>query len=417
MKVLVIGSGAREHAICWKLKQSPRLQELYCAPGNAGIAELATIVELNPPSPVMLALWALENKIDLTIVGPEAPLAEGIVDVFQERGLRIFGPTKEAAQLEWSKSFAKEVMLKAGVRTAPGRVFTDADQAVAYIRSQAAELVIKADGLAAGKGVVVTDSIAQAISVTQDMLSGNAFGSAGSKVVIEEKIQGREASVIAIVDGEVVLPLAVSQDYKRLGVGNSGPNTGGMGAISPTPVFAEERLEEIVAEVFVPVLAELKARGIIFKGFLYAGLMIDPQGKAWVLEFNCRLGDPETEVILPRLESDLLATIDAAVDGKLQTVELRWTPKACVCIVCASRGYPRQVEDDKVIEINPEISPTIAVFHAGTRKVGADVRSKGGRILTVSALGQTMHEAAEKAYAAVRQVHFDGIYYRTDIGS
>lgn len=419
MKVLVVGGGGREHAIAWKVNQSALLKELYCAPGNAGTSEFATNLELTSDNVGALALWAVENEIDLTIVGPEAPLAEGIVDVFQEHGLRIFGPSKAAAELESSKSFAKEIMIKAGVPTPKAEIFEDAVEAKAYVIAEGAPIVIKADGLASGKGVTVAMTVDEAVQAIDQCLVANRFGESGSRVLLEEYIEGREASVMAIVDGTTLVPLVVSQDYKRLQDGDQGPNTGGMGAISPTPVLEDRRIENLVGEIFLPVLRELWNRGIKFVGFLYAGIIVDKKtGEAKVLEFNTRLGDPETQVLLVRLKSDLLKALDAAVRGKLSSIELKWKKEAACCVVAASAGYPGEVDDGKKLSgIFPEEENTV-VFQAGTRvDDNEQIVTKGGRILAVSGLGESVEQAIERAYSGMERISFEGMQYRKDIGS
>jgi len=418
MKVLVVGSGAREHALAWKISSSPLCSKLYCAPGNGGTASIAENVELKADTPGALALWAIENKIDITVVGPEAPLADGIVDVFVQHGLKIFGPTKEAARLESSKSFAKEVMLQAGVATARGAVFDDYDKAVAYVRKEGAPIVIKADGLAAGKGVVVAQTVDEAVEALESFMVHARLGKSGSRVVIEACLVGEEASVMALIDGNTVLPLVVSQDYKRIGDGDSGPNTGGMGSISPTPVLSDKRVENLVGEIFLPVLRELHQRGIHYSGFLYAGLLVDRSGVARVLEFNCRLGDPETQVLLMRMKTDLLKVLDAAVNVKLVSVELEWRSESAVCIVCASRGYPGTVDDGKEISGLFEGTDDLQVFHGGTRRTSdGKIVTSGGRILSVTALGAGIREARDRAYEAVEKISFEGMQRRTDIGA
>ena len=380
MKVLVVGSGAREHALAWKISSSPLLKELYCSPGNAGTAAIATNVDLKSSNTGALALWALENEIDLTVVGPEAPLAEGIVDVFTEHGLRIFGPTKAAAQLEASKSFAKEVMQRAGVATPMAQIFEDYDEAKSSLEDFGYPVVIKADGLAAGKGVIIAHSFDEADTALKDCLCDDAFGDSGARVLVEEFIDGREASLMGIVDGSTVVPLVASQDYKRAFDNDAGPNTGGMGAISPTPVLEDKRVEKLVADVFIPVLNELWNRGIKYTGFIYAGLIVDKKsGEYKVLEFNCRLGDPETQVLMMRLESDLLQALDAASRQKLSSTELRWTNKSACCVVASSAGYPGKVDDGKKIEGIFEPKQSKALFQAGTKMDESGVlRSSGG---------------------------------------
>jgi phosphoribosylamine--glycine ligase len=418
MKVLVVGNGGREHAIAWKLKQSSQLSALYCAPGNAGTALIAENVPIAVSEIHKLRDWAKEEGIDLTVVGPEAPLAEGIVDVFEAAGLRIFGPSQKAAQLEASKSFAKDVMKAAGVPTAGAEVFEDFELAHAYLAERGAPIVIKADGLAAGKGVTVAMSIEEANSALEECLRDQRFGESGARVVIEDFIDGREASVMAIIDGDSIVPLAISQDYKRLLEKDEGPNTGGMGAISPTPVLNEEKLPELVETVFQPVVSELKSRGIRFRGFLYAGLIIDSDGNYKVLEFNCRLGDPETQVLLPRLKSDLLEAFDAAVSGSLDDIRLGWSEQACACVVASSSGYPKQVDDGKEIKgVFPDRESQL-VFQAGTRLDSTGkLTSKGGRILVVTGLGDNLSEALSQAYNGLEEISFDGMHFRKDIGA
>ena len=419
MKVLIVGNGGREHAIAWKIKQSPLLSELYVAPGNAGTAAIATNVDVSLSNLGVLALWAVENEIDLTIVGPEAPLADGVVDVFQEHGLRIFGPSKAAAQLEASKVFSKEVMTRAGVATAAAEVFSDVDSAKEYIQAQGAPIVIKADGLAAGKGVLVAQSVDEALQAVEEYLVADRFGDAGKTVLIEECLIGREASVIAIVDESNVIPFVVSQDYKRLQDGDAGPNTGGMGAISPTEVLADKRVENLVGDIFLPVINELRNRGIVYKGFLYAGVMIGEDGIVRVIEFNCRLGDPEAQVLMMRLKSDLLSVINEAVDNNLSSVELQWRSEAAACIVAASRGYPGTVDDGKVIEGLSAIGDAGVVFQAGTKEASdgaSHIESQGGRILAVTALGASLNQALQTAYEGIEKISFDGMHYRKDIG-
>ncbi|MCC6955036.1 MAG: phosphoribosylamine--glycine ligase [Deltaproteobacteria bacterium] len=416
MRVLVVGSGGREHALCWKLKESPLVTALFCAPGNAGTRDVAFNVDIPVTNVGALALWAVENQIDLTVVGPEDPLSRGIANVFEEHGLRIVGPVKEAALLESSKSFAKEIMLKCGVSTPAGAVFTDHAAAKAYVLEHGAPIVVKADGLCAGKGVVVAETVDEAVAALDEFMLQERFGSSGATVVLEERIVGEEASVIVLVDGETILPLVVSQDYKRLKDNGLGPNTGGMGAISPTPVLGEKRLETLVGEIFGPVVAELRSRGIRYRGFLYAGVIVDREGVVRVLEFNCRLGDPETEVILMRLKSDLVEALDALSRGRLKSIELHWKTEAAACVVLASGGYPGEVDDGKMISGLFPPEPGLVVFHAGTVPEGELAKTKGGRVLTVSALGDTLNQAVRRAYEGVQRISFDGMQYRGDIG-
>lgn len=419
MRVLVVGGGGREHAIAWKLSQSPLVTALFCAPGNAGTADCAKNVEIGTNDLGALAVWAVNQEIDLTVVGPEAPLAAGIVDIFSEHGLRIFGPTKDAARLESSKRFAKEIMADAAVNSPEAEVFTDFESAEKYVQERGAPIVIKADGLAAGKGVTVSQTVEEAVQALRDVMLTKRFGESGAHVLVEDFIDGEEASVMAIVDGDVVLPLAVSQDHKRLGEGDSGPNTGGMAAFSPTPVLGDISLEELVESIFIPVVRQLRTRGIVYRGFLYAGVIVDKnERRVSVLEFNCRLGDPETQPLMMRLSSDLLPVLDAAVSGRLGAVDLCWHPEAAACVVAASRGYPGEVDDGKVISGLFAGRDDCQVFQAGTvKKEGQDtVYTKGGRILAVTALGPDVSAALDKVYEGLSQLSFDGIYYRKDIG-
>ncbi len=419
MKVLVVGNGGREHALLWKLAQSKRVTEVFCASGNAGTYSFATNVEIDPSDISVLALWAVEHEIDLTVVGPEAPLSLGIVDVFKGHGLRIFGPSKKAAQLESSKIFSKEVMLNANVNTPKAREFSDYKLAKEYVESQGAPIVIKADGLAAGKGVVVSKTVDEALTALEDFMLKSSLSSAGKKVLVEECIVGKEASIMALVDNGVVLPLVVSQDYKCLLDGDKGPNTGGMGAVSPTPVLGDITVERLVEDIFVPVINELDRRGISYSGFLYAGVIVDEEtSEVKVLEFNCRLGDPETQVILPRLESDLFEVLYRATTNRLNSVELRWKTETAACVVASSEGYPSKVKDNKLISGIFEDKEDMIVFQAGTYldKESKNIYSKGGRVLCVSALGENLNEALEKAYSGLNEISFDGMFYRKDIG-
>ena len=420
MRVLVIGSGGREHALVWKFSQSPQKPEIFCAPGNAGTASISTNVELRTDTPGALALWAVENRIDLTVVGPEAPLADGLVDIFVEHGLKIFGPTKAASRLESSKSFAKEVMLKAGVNTAKGAVFEDYDKAVEYVRKEGAPIVVKADGLAAGKGVVVAQTLDEALEALENFMIHGRLGDSGRRVVVEECLIGEEASVMALVDGMTVLPLVVSQDFKRVGDDDSGPNTGGMGSITPTPVLNDKRVENLVGEIFVPVLRELHNRGIHYMGFLYAGLLVDRAGVPRVLEFNCRLGDPETEVLMMRMKSDFLSVVQSAANVQLVSTELEWHTDSAACVFACSRGYPGKVDDGIVITGLTPGTDEVQIFHGGTRRNPDrpdEAITSGGRILAATARGETLSVALERAYQALEAVSFDGMHFRKDIGA
>lgn len=410
MKVLIVGSGGREHAMAWKVAQSPLLSQLFCSPGNPGMAECGEVVPHNDIEELLR--FAQKESVDLTIVGPEAPLAQGIVDRFN--GLRIFGPSKAAAELEASKSFAKAIMLENGVQTAQAEVFEDYAQAEAFIQQKGAPIVIKADGLAAGKGVTVAASTEEAIEAAKACLLSNQHG--GSRIVVEDFISGQEASVIAIVDGETVKPFVVSQDYKRHGENNTGPNTGGMGAISPTPVLSDSQVGNILERVFLPTIRGLKKKGIDFRGFLYAGIMVDKSDGIYVLEFNCRLGDPETQVLMPRLESDLLEVLTAACDGELENIDLKASPKAAACVVASSKGYPSAVDDGKEIHGLPKPTDRSIVFQAGTTLQNNRLLTKGGRVLSSVGLGDTLPEALEIAYDTMEKISFEGMYYRKDIG-
>jgi phosphoribosylamine--glycine ligase len=418
MKLLVIGSGGREHALVWKLAQSPRVTKLFCTPGNAGIADLAECVSIAATDIPSLAAFAAGEKIDLTIVGPEAPLCAGIVDIFQTCGLRIFGPNQRAAQLEGSKVFTKQLLLKYNVPTAAAAIFDSADAARAYLHKVGAPIVVKADGLAAGKGVIVASSIDEAERAVTEIMEEKVFGAAGAHIVIEECLRGEELSVMALVDGQSFRTLASAQDHKRALDGDRGPNTGGMGAYSPTPVL-DRKLDAQVADIFQRTLAGLRAEGIDYRGVLYAGLMITERGPQ-VLEFNCRFGDPETQVVLPRLESDLVDAMEATIDGSLDRLKLAWKPEAAVCVVMAAGGYPGPYDRGQSIAglKRAANSDNVCVFHAGTRRT-ADGRTvtDGGRVLGVTGLGNTIENAARRAYEAVEQIHFDGAQFRRDIAA
>ena len=420
MKVLIIGGGGREHALAWRAAQSPRVERVLVAPGNAGTAREAK-VENRPVSatdiPALVEL-ARSEGVDLTIVGPEAPLVAGVVDAFAEAGLACFGPTAACARLEGSKAFAKDFMARHRIPTAEYAVFTELDAALDYLRARGAPIVVKADGLAAGKGVVVAQSLDEAERAVRDMLAGNAFGEAGHRVVIEEYLQGEEASFICLVDGRHVLPMASSQDHKPRDDGDRGPNTGGMGAYSPAPVVTPEVHRRILEEVIEPVVAGMAADGHPFTGFLYAGLMIAPDGTPKVLEFNVRFGDPETQPILMRLQSDLTELVQAALAGRLDQIEAAWDPRPALGVVMAAEGYPGQVRTGDVIEGLPDPEPEgVKVFHAGTRLDEAGrVITSGGRVLCVTALGETIADAQARAYQVVEQIHWPGCFYRHDIG-
>ncbi len=419
MNILIIGGGGREHALAWKIAQSPRVTRVYVAPGNAGTAREARCSNVTIPADDVdgLRRFAQENNIELTIVGPEAPLVLGVVDRFQDAGLRVFGPVKAAAQLEGSKAFAKDFLARHNIPTAAYGNFTDVAAAEAFIREQGAPIVVKADGLAAGKGVIIAQTVDEAIAAVYDMLAGNAFGAAGQRVVVEEFLDGEEASFIVMADGEHVLPLATSQDHKRAGDGDTGPNTGGMGAYSPAPVVTPELHERVMREVIRPTIRGLKAEGLPYTGFLYAGLMIGRDGVPKVLEFNCRFGDPETQPVMLRLKSDLVALIEAALDGELDAVEAGWDARPALGVVMAAGGYPGPYRQGDTIEGLPGDHETdCKVFHAGTALRDGQVVTSGGRVLCVTALGDTVAAAQQRAYEVVRKIRWNGALYRRDIG-
>ncbi len=418
MKVLVIGSGGREHALAWKLSQSPHCEQVFVAPGNPGTANEANIsnVGINAEDVDGLVIFAQDNDIELTVVGPEVPLVMGVVDAFTAAGLRCFGPTQAAAELEASKSFTKDFLARHQIPTAAYQVFTEVEAARDYIRQQGAPIVVKADGLAAGKGVIVAMTEQEALAAVEDMLSGNKFGDAGHRVVVEEFMTGEEASFIVMVDGEHILPLATSQDHKARDNGDKGPNTGGMGAYSPAPVVTDAVYQRIMQEVIEPTVKGMAADGRPYTGFLYAGLMIDESGAPKVVEFNCRFGDPETQPILMRLQSDLLLLCEAALDKRLHEVEAVWDDKAAVGVVMAAGGYPDDYRKGDVISglAQAEINGN-KVFHAGTAEVDGDIVTAGGRVLCVTALGDTVAEAQSSAYKSLYEISWKDAYYRTDI--
>ena len=419
MRVLVVGGGGREHALAWKLIQSPTCEQVYVAPGNPGTAAEPNVdnVDIAVEDISGLVTFAKNNDIGLTIIGPEVPLVMGIVDAFAEEGLRCFGPSKEAAKLEASKSFAKDFLARHSIPTADYQVFSDVAPAIAYIKVQGTPIVVKADGLAAGKGVIVAMTEQEAITAVEDMLSGNAFGEAGHSVVIEEFMTGEEASFIVMVDGEHILTLATSQDHKARDNGDKGPNTGGMGAYSPAPVVTAEVHARIMAEVIEPTVKGMAADGRPYTGFLYAGLMIDSDGSPRVVEYNCRFGDPETQPILMRLQSDLIPLCEAAIDGCLNTVDVQWDSRAAVGVVLAAGGYPAAYRKGDVITGFDKIdSDDCKIFHAGTASQNNKVVTAGGRVLCATALGNTVAEAQDRAYKMIVSVSWEDMYYRTDIG-
>ncbi len=416
MKILVVGSGGREHALAWKLAQSKRIQMVLVAPGNGGTATDPRLKNIFITDPVQLADFAQQEQIALTVVGPEAPLAAGIVDVFRERGLKIFGPTQKAAQLESSKDFAKAFMQRHAIPTAKYQSFSDAAAAHQYIKEQGAPIVIKADGLAAGKGVVVAMTLDEAHGAVDMMLSDNRFGDAGARVVIEEFLDGEEASFIVMVDGKNILPLATSQDHKRLLDKDEGPNTGGMGAYSPAPIVTPQLHARVMREIIQPAVQGMARDGIPYTGFLYAGLMIDAQGNPRTLEFNCRMGDPETQPIMARLKTDLVAVMEHAVEGKLDQIELDWDRRTALGVVMAAGGYPDAPKKGDVITGIPEETTDSMTFHAGTVLENGQLKTSGGRVLCVVGLGDTVRVAHKIAYEALDQIRFDGMQFRRDIG-
>ena len=418
MKILVVGGGGREHALCWKFAQSPLVEKVFCAPGNAGIAQDAECVPIKVDDFEALADFAEKEGVTFTIVGPEDPLAKGIVDYFESRGLKIFGPSAKAAQIEGSKVFAKELMAKYGIPTAAFEVFDDPDQALAYVEKKGAPLVVKADGLAAGKGVIVCHTVEEAREAVKKIMVEKAFGEAGNRVVIEECLVGEEASFMILTDGKTLLPLPTSQDHKPLLDGDKGPNTGGMGAYSPAPVVTEELSQTIMETIMRPVIEGLAKEGIPYKGVLYAGLMIT-DGKPYVLEFNCRFGDPECQPLMMRIKSDLAALINDALAGNLAGKTLEIDERAAVCVVMASGGYPGKYEKGKVIHGLEEAEkiPGVKVFHAGTARRDGQYVTNGGRVLGVTALGSDIPEAIDLAYEAVEKIHWEGVHYRRDIGA
>lgn len=420
MNILIIGNGGREHALAWKAAQDPRVAKVFIAPGNAGTATEAKCenVDIAVTEIDQLAAFAKQNQVELTIVGPEAPLVLGVVDKFREEGLNIFGPTAKAAQLEGSKAFTKDFLARHNIPTAGYANFTDTEQALAYVREKGAPIVVKADGLAAGKGVIVAMTLQEAEDAIVDMLSGNAFGEAGSRVVIEDFLDGEEASFIVMVDGENVLPMATSQDHKRVGDGDTGPNTGGMGAYSPAPVVTDEVFQRVLDQIIYPTVRGMAAEDNVYTGFLYAGLMIDKAGNPQIIEYNCRFGDPETQPILLRLESSLILLIEAAMAKALDKVEAQWDPRPSLGVVLAAGNYPADdYLKDKVIHGLDEAAKLEGkVFHAGTSLQDGKIINTGGRVLCATAMGDTVAEAQANAYKLAEKISWEGSFYRKDIG-
>ena len=416
MKLLVVGSGGREHALAWKLAQAPRVQLVYVAPGNGGTAQDERLLNVDITEPEALADFVEKEQIAFTVVGPEAPLAAGIVNLFRQRGLKIFGPTKEAAQLESSKDFAKAFMKRHGIPTAEYETFSELAAAHAYIDQKGAPIVIKADGLAAGKGVVVAMSLEEAHAAVDMMLSDNKFGDAGARVVIEEFLEGEEASFIVMVDGKHVLALASSQDHKRLLDGDQGPNTGGMGAYSPAPIVTPQLHARVMREIILPTVRGMEADGIRYTGFLYAGLMIDAQGNPKTLEFNCRMGDPETQPIMARLKGDFSKVVEQAIAGTLDTVELTWDRRTALGVVLAAHNYPETPRKGDRINGIPAETEEAVTFHAGTTLTDGKLLTSGGRVLCVVGLSDSVRGAQSVVYETINQIAFDGMQYRRDIG-
>lgn len=415
MKILVVGNGGRESAICWKIKQSPLCSELYCAPGNGGTSLIAKNISLTKIEDLLN--FAKENVIDLTVVGPENPLVNGIVDAFEREGLKIFGPNKNCAQIEGSKIFAKNLMKKYKIPTAEFEEFSDSRTAIDFARAMNFPIVIKADGLAAGKGVVIAKSFIEAESTIKKILDERVFGEAGKKIIIEEYLQGEEASILCFTDGNTILPMESSQDHKRVFDNDEGPNTGGMGAYSPAPCVTQNIMSQVEKQILLPVVKALKEEGCHYKGVLYAGLMITKNGPK-VLEFNVRFGDPETQALLPRLKTDLVEVFLAVIEGRLEEIKLLWDEKACVCVVLASKGYPEEYKTGyEILGLeNLNNMKDVFVFHAGTSLAGCNFVTSGGRVLGISALGDTIKDAIDRAYFAISKVNFKDMHFRKDIG-
>ena len=416
MNVLIVGGGGREHALAWKIAQSPKVTALFCAPGNPGTAQVATNVNLQADDLDGLLQFALDQSIDLTVVGPEQPLVLGLADRFQEKRLKVFGPSAQAAQLEGSKAFSKNLMQKYGIPTAAYAAFDHADAARAYLKGKGPQ-VVKADGLAAGKGVFVCADEAEAVDAIRRIMNDKIFGESGNRIIIEERLEGQEVSLLAFTDGTTVLPMEVAQDHKPAFDGDTGPNTGGMGACSPAPVFTPELKQQVIDRVMLPAVNGMRAEGIPYQGVLYAGLMITADGPK-VLEFNARFGDPETQPIMMRMDSDIVPVLEACANGTLDTCSLEWKPGAAVCVVMASEGYPGSYDKGRPISglDQADSLPGVSVFHAGTKQDGDIIVTNGGRVLGVTALGGNVQMAIVKAYQAVGKIKWPGVHYRTDIG-
>ncbi len=416
LKVLVIGNGAREHALVWKLSQSPKVSEIYAAPGNAGIASKAAIVNIKPTDIESLVAVAQEKRIDLTVVGPEVPLAQGIVDTFKNRGLRIFGPSKAAARIEASKVFSKELMQKYGIPCAASKSFTSCEAAKNYVKKQHCPIVLKADGLAAGKGVIIANTTDEALTALSDIMEKRAFGDAGNGVVIEEFLVGKEVSLLAFTDGVSVVPMVPACDYKRVGDGDTGLNTGGMGSYSPPGFFGPEMVKKVKNTILEPVVKSMAKEGYPYRGVLYAGLIVTEKGPK-VMEFNCRFGDPETQAMLPRLDTDLVDIMLAVIDSNLKKIKIHWRDDACVGVILASGGYPGKYATGFPITGLDTVDDDVMVFHAGTKANDGAICTDGGRVITVTALGRNIAEARDKVYRNISRISFNGCHYRRDIGA
>ncbi len=414
MKVMIVGEGGREHALAWKIAQSPRVQRLYAAPGNVGMEQIAKCIGISPSDPQKLANFAEEKDVDLTLVGPELPLSLGIVDLFAKRGLRIFGPSQRAARIESSKGFAKDFMKRWGIPTAPFMLFTDPEEAIDYLKGRKFPQVIKADGLAAGKGSIMARSLEEAITAIKSMMVERVFGQSGERVVIEDYLQGKEATILVISDGKSFIPFPPAKDYKPIYDGDKGPNTGGMGSYAPAQTGDEDLMEEIRERIVAPTIKGLSQEGIKYKGVLYVGLMLTQEGPQ-VLEYNCRFGDPETQTLLPLLKTDLVEIADWVIEENLQGEKLEWEEEAAVCVVLASEGYPGSYKKGAVITGTNRVDEGIILFHAGTAKRGNDLVTNGGRVIGVTAKGADLKEARENAYKGVKAISFPGMQFRKDI--